>query len=108
MREAKASLRAVPEREHVQAIDRWLKGGPWEGAAWFFTSGRGMIVRLLEDGEDLTQDGVPIVSRSPVRLQDLGPGLRTSRRVEARALAAVAVRGDAGWYDDPRRPLRGS
>jgi len=106
MRQAKAELRSVPERTFVQAIDRWLDGGPWEGAAWFFTSGRGLVVRLTEDGDDLTDEGIPIVSRDPIRLCDLPKGTRTSRRSEARALAAVAVRGDAGWYDGEPRKLR--
>lgn len=107
MRQLKAELRQVPERDYVQAIDRWLDGSPWAGARWFFTTGRGLVVRLEEDGDDLTQEGVAIVSRRPIRLCDLPEGTRTSRRVEARALAAVAVRGDAGWYDgQPRRPDR--
>lgn len=106
MRESRAELRSVPERDYVQAIDRWLDGGPWEGTNWFFTGGRGLSIRLMKDGNDLAQDGVPIVSRDPIRLRDLPTGTRTSRRLEARALAAVAVRGDAGWYDGQRRKLR--
>lgn len=106
MRQAKADLRAVPERDLVQAIDRWLDGGPWEGRDWIFAPGRGLAIRLLEDGDDLTVDGVAIVSRHPVRLRDIPEGSRTSRRQEARALAAVAVRGDAGWYDGKPRKKR--
>jgi hypothetical protein len=41
-----------------------------------------------------------------MRLLDLPAGTRTSTRMEARALAAVAVRGDAGWYDRKARKLR--
>ena len=106
MRQAKAELRRATERDYVQAIDRWLDGAPWEGGCWFFLSGRGLAVRLAEDGDNLTQDGVAIVSRSPGRLRDLPTGTRTSRRLEAQALAAVAVRGDAGWYDCQPRKVR--
>jgi hypothetical protein len=106
MREAKANLRSATERDYVQTVDRWLDGGTWEGADRYFTTGRGLTVRLMEDGDALTQDGVPIVSRNPVRLLDLPPGTRTSARWEARALAAVAVRGDAGWYDRKTRKVR--
>lgn len=107
MREAKADLRAVSEAEYVQAIDRWLDGGLWAGANWYFTSGRGLVLRLVERGNALTEDGVAIVTREPIRLCELPAGTRTSRRVEARALAAIAVRGDAGWYyGERRRPDR--
>lgn len=105
MREAKASHRSVTERDYVQAIDRWLDGGEWEGAAWFFSIGRDLRVRLEECGPALALGGVPIVSRDPIGLCGLPAGTRTSARVEARALCAVAVRGDAGWYDGQPRKI---
>lgn len=100
-----AERRAVPERAYVQAIDAWLDGAEWAGRHWTFGSFR---VHLVEEGDALTLDGVAIVSRSPIRLHDLAPGTRTGRRLEARSLAATAVRGDAGWYGgQPRRVREG-
>jgi hypothetical protein len=108
MREARAELRSATERDYVQAIDRWLDGGEWKGADRYLTTGRGLRVRLVEEGDSLALDGVPIVTRSPIRLPDLPAGTRTSARLEARALAAVAVRGDAGGYDGkPRKARKG-
>ncbi len=108
MRDARANLRSATECDYVQAIDRWLDGGAWEGASRYFTTGRGLIVRLMEEQDALAQDGVPIVTRSPIRLTNLPAGTRTSARLEAHALAAVAVRGDAGWYfGKPRKAREG-
>lgn len=106
MRQAKADLIGVSERTYVQAIDHWLDGFPWGGARWVYRTGPGMTVRLVEEGDTLTQDGIPIVSRKPARLCGFPAGSRTSRRLEAHALAAVAVRGDAGFYDGQPRKLR--
>lgn len=103
MAQARAELQAVPEPTYVQAIDRWLDGGAWDGQRWMFGHCR---VRLVEEGDALTLDGVAIASRNPIRLHDLAPGTRTGRRLEARALAAVAVRGDAGWYDGKPQRVR--
>lgn len=101
--QVRAERLAVSERTLVQAIDRWLDGAAWDGHRWTFGNFR---VRLEEEGDALTLDGVTIVSRAPIHLHDLKPGTRTGVRLEARALAAVAVRGDAGWYDGKPRKVR--
>jgi hypothetical protein len=105
MRAAKAKTLNVPERTFVQAIDRWLDGAAWEGADWTMLSGRDPV-RLQERDGVLVNEGVPIVARHPARLLDLPEGTRTVRPLEARALAAVAVRGDAGFYDAEPRKVR--
>ena len=93
--------RAVSERTFVQAIDRWLDGQPWEGEAWSFSKGR---VHLTDTGDTLSQHGVAIVSRAPIRLHDrptseTAQGKPVASLLETRTLAAIAVRGDAGMYD---------
>jgi len=91
-------FRRVREPEFVQAVDRWLAGGPWECASASFRPYHGVCVTLTERGDQLLEKGVPVLSRLPTVLHEFPPGTTTGNRLEARALCAVAVRGDAGMY----------
>ncbi|MFI4965378.1 MAG: hypothetical protein ACHP9T_08440 [Caulobacterales bacterium] len=99
-------VRRVTEREFVSAIDRWLDGEGWSCGDAAFRPCHGINVRLVQDGHVLACEGVSVVSRLPPAICELPPGTRTSNRAEARGLAAVAVRGDAGWYDGKPRKVR--
>jgi hypothetical protein len=92
------TIRRVREPEFVRAVDCWLAGGPWACADAAFRPYHGINVRLTERGDSLLENGVPVVSRHPTVLNELPTRTRTSNRLEAHALAAVAVRGDAGMY----------
>jgi hypothetical protein len=85
-------IRRATEREFIEAIGDWLAGGPWACHDAAFRPYHGINVRLVEDGDDLACAGVAIVSRNPARLREMPSGTRTSNRIEAHALAAVAVR----------------
>lgn len=91
-------LRRAKEGEFIRAIDSWLNGEPWSCADACFRPYHGLNVRLRACGDQLLEDGVPVLSRHPTALLALPEGARTTNRTEAQALCAVAVRGDAWRY----------
>lgn len=91
-------IRRVTERDLVHAVADWLAGEAWSCDDAAFRPYHGLNVKLREVGGMLTEDGVPILSRAPTYLHELPLGCRTTNRLEARALCAVAVRGDLAMY----------
>lgn len=92
------ALPRVAEKDLVQAVARWLDGEPWPYDFAAFRPYHGINVRLRQCGDHLLEDGVPVLSRNPTVLRELPQGSHTTNRTEARALCAVAVRGDAWRY----------
>lgn len=85
-------VRTVREREFVDAVADWLRGDGWACADAAFRPYHGTNVRLAERGDQLTEDGVPILSRDPMALHGFREGTINSNRIEAFALCARAVR----------------
>lgn len=92
------TLPRITEKQLAQAVARWLEGEAWPYDHASFRPYHGLNVRLREQGDQLVEDGVPVLSRNPTVLLELPEGCRTGDRLGAREVCAVAVRGHAGLY----------